>query len=189
MKRSLVGEDPDFFKFRPGHTQDRAFEGLKHIPHWSAQSCNAGSSLCSFYWSARHFIEGHKRQSSAKRRTCEETVEERSKFNKIPGCFFFVLKIQKICFFKKKTTWRTWWHAGSAVYIIYILPKGQIYSYAWFCYIEMFFFQIDARSDSNSQGRFSRREVFLVGINLSSFNQFSLTECWHCFLKKGSSSS
>ena len=42
-------------------------------------------------------------------------------------------------------------------------------------------FRIDARSDLDSQGRFSRGEVILVGINLSrhwfrmdlSFNQFS----------------
>ena len=32
---------------------------------------------------------------------------------------------------------------------------------------EMFFFRIDARSDLDSQGRFSRGEVILVGINLS----------------------
>ena len=49
------------------------FEGLKHIPHRSAQSRNADRSLCKFSWSARY-----RRQSSAKRRTCEETVEGRS---------------------------------------------------------------------------------------------------------------
>ena len=45
------------------------------------------------------------------------------------------------------------------------------------------FFRIDARSDLDSQGRFSRGKVILVGINLFrhwfrmdlSFNQFSLT--------------
>ena len=31
----------------------------------------------------------------------------------------------------------------------------------------MFFFRIDARSDLDSQGRFSRGEVILVGINLA----------------------
>ena len=34
--------------------------------------------------------------------------------------------------------------------------------------IEMVFFRIDARNDLDSKGRFSRGEVILVGINLSS---------------------
>ena len=52
MKRSLVfrlqgcTETPGFL-FCPGHPQDRAFEGLKHIPHRSAQSCNADRSAAS----------------------------------------------------------------------------------------------------------------------------------------------
>ena len=54
------------------------------------------------------------------------------------------------------------------------------------------FFQIDARSDLDSQGRFSQGEVILVGINLSrhwfrmdlSFNQFSLTERLGLFSEK-----
>ena len=34
------------------------------------------------------------------------------------------------------------------------------------------FFRIDARSDLDSQGRFSRGEVILVGINLLTFSHF-----------------
>ena len=115
------------------------------------------------------------------------------RFNIPPEWFlnFFVLMIQKVCF-PKKTTWQTWWHAGSAVYIIYILPKGQLYSYAWLCYIKDAFFRIDASSDLDSQGRFSRGDVILVGINLFrhwfrmdlSFNQFSLTEQLGLFYEK-----
>ena len=54
------------------------------------------------------------------------------------------------------------------------------------------FFQIDARSDLDSQGRFSRGEVILVGINLSrhwfrmdlSSIQFSLTQRLGLFSEK-----
>ena len=54
------------------------------------------------------------------------------------------------------------------------------------------FFRIDARSDLDSQGRFSRGEGILVSINLSrhcvrmdfSFNQFSLTERLGLFFEK-----
>ena len=67
-----------FFYFGLDTLRTEHFEGLKHIPHRSAQSCNADRSLCSCSWSARHFIGRYRRQSSAKRRTCEETVEGRS---------------------------------------------------------------------------------------------------------------
>ena len=54
------------------------------------------------------------------------------------------------------------------------------------------FFRIDARSDLDSQGRFFRGKVNLVGIHLSrhwfrmdlSFNQFSLTERLGLFSEK-----
>ena len=63
-----------FFYFSLETLRTEHFEGLKHIPHRSAQSCNAYRSLCSLSWSARHFIGRYRRQSSAKRRTCDETV-------------------------------------------------------------------------------------------------------------------
>ena len=69
-----------FFDFGLDTLRTEHFEGLKHIPHRSAQSCNADRSLCSFSWSARHFIGRYRRQSSAKRRTCDETERERLLF-------------------------------------------------------------------------------------------------------------
>ena len=73
-----VYSNSSFFYFGLDTLRTEHFEGLKHIPHRSAQSCNAERFLCSCSWSARHFIGRYRRQSSAKRRTCEETVEGRS---------------------------------------------------------------------------------------------------------------
>ena len=76
--------------------------------------------------------------------------------------------------------------AGSAVYIMYALPKGHLYSYAWLYYIDVLF-GIDARSDLDSKSRVSGGGIILVRYCFRmdlAFNQFSLTERQGLFFEK-----
>ena len=77
------------------------------------------------------------------------------------------------------------------LHILYFAQRSAVFVRLALLYRDVFF-RIDARSDLDSQGRFSRGEVILVGINLSrhlfwmdfSFTQFSLTERLGLFFEK-----
>ena len=70
-----------FFYFALDTLRTEHFEGLKHISssQRSAQSCNADRSHTAIASDPLdiNFIGRYRRQSSAKRRTCEETVAAR----------------------------------------------------------------------------------------------------------------
>ena len=79
---------------------------------------------------------------------------------------FFVLKIQKVCFFKKDHLADLMARWVCRLHNLYFARRSALFVRLALLYKEAFF-RIDARSDLDSQGRFSRGEVILVGINLS----------------------
>ena len=114
------------------------------------------------------------------------------KFNITPEWFwFFCSKDSESLFFKKHNLADLMARWVCRLHNLYFAQRSALFVRLALLYKEAFF-RIDARSDLDSEGRFSRGDVILVGINLFrhwfrmdlSFNQFSLTERLGLFSEK-----
>ena len=107
------------------------------------------------------------------------------------GFKFFCSKDSENLFFKKDHLADLMARWVCRLHNLYFAQRSALFVRLALLYKDVFF-RIDARSDLYSQGRFSRGDVILVGINLFrhwfrmdlSFNQFSLTERLGLFSEK-----